>query len=443
MSVFKAYDVRGIYGEEIDETLAEKIGASFVKLIGGGPIVVGHDMRDCAPSISEAFMKGAQSQGADVIFIGLASTPMTYYAIGSMGVNGGVQITASHNPSQYIGMKFCRAGCVPVGYDTGIVEMENACAQDLPAPVDQPGSRKDVAIGTGYVDHVASFIKTKIDLKCVIDAGNGMAGFELPPVLERLQIDADCLYFKLDGTFPNHEANPLKVENMLDVMAKVKENGADIGLAYDGDADRCAFVDENGEIVANDIMTAIVAKEMLNRHPGAHVVYDLRSSRVVAEEVEAAGGVPIKERVGHSFIKATMRAKDAVFGGELSGHYYFKDNFTSDSGVIAMLLVLEIMQRDGKKLSELAKPLLRYPATGEVNFHIEDKDGMIARLKEEFSDGKFSDLDGITVEYDHWWFNVRKSNTEPLLRLNVEADDDETMKVCKQRLMDILGDPED
>lgn len=443
MSVFKAYDVRGIYGDEIDEVLAEKIGASFVHLIGGGPIVVGHDMRDCAPSISEAFMRGAQSQGADVIFIGLASTPMTYYAIGSMGVNGGVQITASHNPSQYIGMKFCRASCVPVGYDTGIVEMEQACAKDLPAPVAKPGSRKDVEIGTGYIDHVAKFISTDIKLNCVIDAGNGMAGFELPPVLERMGINAHCLYFELDGTFPNHEANPLKVENMLDVMAAVKERGADIGLAYDGDADRCAFVDETGTIVANDIMTAIVAKEMLARHPGAHVVYDLRSSRVVAEEVTKAGGVPIKERVGHSFIKATMRANDAVFGGELSGHYYFKDNFTSDSGVVAMLLVLEIMQRDGKKLSELAAPLLRYPATGEVNFHVEDKDGMIAKLKDVFSDGKISDLDGVTVEYDNWWFNVRKSNTEPLLRLNLEADDDATMAACKKRLLEMLGNPED
>ncbi|MFT7618660.1 MAG: phosphomannomutase [Planctomycetota bacterium] len=443
MSVFKAYDVRGIYGDEIDEVLAEKIGASFVHLIGGGPIVVGHDMRDCAPSISEAFMRGAQSQGADVIFIGLASTPMTYYAIGSMGCNGGVQITASHNPSQYIGMKFCRASCVPVGYDTGIVEMENACAGDLPAAVATPGTRKDVEIGTGYIDHVASFISTDIKLKCVIDAGNGMAGFELPPVLERMGIDAECLYFELDGTFPNHEANPLKVENMLDVMAAVKKSGADIGLAYDGDADRCAFVDETGTIVANDIMTAIVAKEMLTRHPGAHVVYDLRSSRVVAEEVLKSGGVPIKERVGHSFIKATMRANEAVFGGELSGHYYFKDNFTSDSGVIAMLLVLEIMQRDGKKLSELAAPLLRYPATGEVNFHIEDKDGMIAQLKEVFADGRISDLDGVTVEYDTWWFNVRKSNTEPLLRLNLEADDEATMATCKARLLEMLGDPEE
>ncbi len=443
MSVFKAYDVRGIYGDEIDEVLAEKIGASFVKLIGGGPIVVGHDMRDCAPSISDAFMRGAQSQGADVVFIGLASTPMTYFAIGSLGVNGGVQITASHNPSQYIGMKFCRASCVPVGYDTGIVEMEQDCQGDLPAPVANPGSRKNVEIGSDYVDHVAKFISTKIDLKCVIDAGNGMAGFELPPVLERLGIDADCLYFKLDGTFPNHEANPLKVENMLDVMAKVKETGANIGLAFDGDADRCAFVDERGEIVANDIMTAIVARELLSKSPGAHVVYDLRSSRVVAEEVRAAGGVPIKERVGHSFIKATMRAHGAIFGGELSGHYYFKDNFTSDSGVIAMLLVLEIMQRDNKKLSELAAPLLRYPATGEVNFHIEDKDGMIARLKSEFSDGNCSDLDGVTIEFDNWWFNVRKSNTEPLLRLNLEADDETTMATCKARLLAILGDPEE
>ncbi len=443
MSVFKAYDVRGIYGKEIDESLAEKIGAAFVKLIGGGPLVVGHDMRDCAPGIAEAFMRGAQNQGADVVFIGLASTPMTYYAIGSLGVNGGVQVTASHNPSQYIGMKFCRAGCVPVGYDTGIVEMEKACAGPLPEAVAKPGSRREVDITADYVSHVSQFIDTSLDLKCVIDAGNGMAGHELPAVIEHLGLNADCLYFELDGTFPNHEANPLKVENMLDVMARVKETGADIGLAFDGDADRCAFVDEKGDIVANDIMTAIVARELLRRHPGSHVVYDLRSSRVVAEEVEKAGGVPIKERVGHSFIKATMRAHDAVFGGELSGHYYFKDNFTSDSGVISMLLVLERMQREGGKLSELAAPLLRYPATGEVNFVVEDKDGMIERLKKEFADGRISELDGVTVEYDTWWFNVRKSNTEPLLRLNLEADDDGTLAECRARLLAILGEPEE
>ena len=440
--VFKAYDVRGIYGSEIDEALARKIGAAFADLVGGTTVVVGHDMRACAPSITEAMIEGIRDRGTNVIAIGLASTPMTYYAIGSLGVDGGIQVTASHNPSEYIGMKFCRKDCVPVGYDTGIAEMEAACHAEQKAPVAERGTVSEQDITAGYVEHVTGGLERKIDLKCVIDCGNGMGGHELPPVIEKLGLDVDRLYFELDGTFPNHEANPLKLENMVDLMNRVKETGADIGLAFDGDADRCAFVDENGKIVTNDIMTAVVAREFLSQSPGSAVVYDLRSSRVVKEEVENAGGRAIKERVGHSFIKKTMRDNDAIFGGELSGHYYFKDNFTSDSGVIAMLTVLDVMQRDGKKLSELAAPLERYPSTGEINFHVEDKDGMIAQLKEKYADGRISELDGVTVEYDSWWFNVRKSNTEPVLRLNLEADDAATLEAKKAELLGLLGEPE-
>ena len=442
MSVFKAYDVRGIYGDQIDETLAERIGGAFVKLIGGGPLVVGRDMRDCAPSISEAFVRGARAQGADVIDIGLASTPMTYFAIGHLGVAGGVQVTASHNPSEYIGMKFCRAECVPISFASGIGEMEKMCREPI-APSGTTGSFATRDIMADYVDHVARFAAGPYDVQTIADAGNGMAGHELPGILDRLGLDCERLYFELDGNFPNHEANPLKDENLRDVCAAVKKRGADLGLAFDGDADRCAFIDENGVAVANDIMTAILARDLLARHPGSAVVYDLRSSRVVAEEVTKAGGTPIKERVGHSFIKATMRKHDACFGGELSGHYYFRDNFVSDSGAIAMILALNILQRDGAKLSDLVRPLLRYPSTGEVNFEVEDKDGMIATLKDKFSDGRVSDLDGVTVEYDDWWFNVRKSNTEPLLRLNVEADDQDIMDRKLSGLLELLGDPED
>ena len=442
MSVFKAYDVRGIYGEQIDEALAKRIGAAFVQLLGSGPIVIGRDMRDCAPGIAAALIEGALEQGADVIDIGLASTPMTYFGIGHLEVAGGVQVTASHNPSEYIGMKFCRRGCVPVSYDSGIAALEAACAADPPPPAQRRGELTTREITTEYVDFVCAQIDQKIELECIIDAGNGMAGHELPPILDRLGIGGERLYFELDGNFPNHEANPLKYENLADCIDRVKATGADIGLAFDGDADRCAFVDETGQVVPNDIMTAIIAREMLARRPGSAVVYDLRSSRVVAEEVRRAGGVPVKERVGHSFIKATMREHKACFGGELSGHYYFEDAFTSDSGVIAMLMVLEILQRDGVKLSELARPLQRYPVSGEVNFHVEDKDGMIARLKELYSDGELSDLDGVTVEYPDWWFNVRKSNTEPLLRLNLEADDQATFDRGYAKILETLGTPE-
>ncbi len=443
MSTFKAYDVRGIYGTEIDETLARKIGFHFVKLLGGGPLVVGRDMRDCAPSIAQALMEGATLAGADVIDIGLASTPLTYYAIGSLGVNGGVQVTASHNPSEYIGMKFCKKDCVPISYETGIAELERLCEGELPEAHGPAGSVSTQDVMDGYVEHVASFVSEDLTIPCIIDAGNGMAGHTLPAILDRLKIRSENLYFELDGNFPNHEANPIKLENLQDVIDRVKATDAKIGLAFDGDADRCAFIDENGAHVPNDIMTAIISREILSADPGTHVVYDLRSSRVVAEEVTAMGGVPIKERVGHSFIKATMRRHDAAFGGELSGHYYFRENFTSDSGVIAMLIVMQILQRDGAKLSDLARPLMRYPATGEVNFVVEDKDGMIESLKTTFADGEISDLDGVTVTYPTFWFNVRKSNTEPLLRLNLEADDDTTMSEARERLLAILGTPDE
>ncbi|MEE9394594.1 MAG: phosphomannomutase/phosphoglucomutase [Planctomycetota bacterium] len=441
MSVFKAYDVRGIYGDQIDEALAKKIGAAFVHLVGGGPLVVGRDMRDCAPSIAAAFIEGAREQGADVIDIGLASTPMTYYAIGSLGVNGGVQITASHNPSEYIGMKFCRKDCVPISYESGIKVLETACEKPQPAPMaaSEQGSLEERSITEGYVGHVTEWVGEPIKLKCVLDAGNGMAGLEMPPILKALDIESECLFFELDGTFPNHEANPLEEKNLQDVIKSVRASGADVGVAFDGDSDRCRFVDERGVVVANDVLTALIAIEMLRRQPQTAVVYDLRSSRVVAEEVKKAGGKPIKERVGHSFIKATMRANKASFGGELSGHYYFEKNFTSDNAAIAMLIVLDIMTRENKKLSELIAPLDRYPATGEINFDVEDKDGMIAKIRERYADGRINDLDGVTVEYDTWWFNVRKSNTEPKLRLNLEADDVATLEAKKVELVKMLS----
>ncbi len=442
MSVFKAYDIRGVYPGEIDETLARKIGAAFSREIGGGPLVVGRDMRACAPAIAAAFIDGATSQGSDVIDIGLAETPMTYYATGALGVAGSAQVTASHNPARYIGFKFCRAGCVPVSRDTGIAVLEERSREPLPPPVPRRGRVTERDVLPDYIAHVLSFADGIRKKRVVIDAGNGMAGLALPRLLERLPLVADALYFELDGTFPNHEANPLRHENLRDLVARVKDTGADLGVAFDGDADRCAFVDERGEVVPSDLMTALLARDILGRKGPSAVVYDLRSSRVVAEEIAAAGGTPVRERVGHSFIKATMREKQAIFGGELSGHYYFRENFYSDSGLIAMILVLNILSRHEGALSDLVRPLRRYRATGEVNFHVEDKEAMMAEVRRVFADGRMSDLDGVTVEYPTFWFNIRQSNTEPLLRLNLEADDAPTLEAARARVLAVLGTPE-
>jgi phosphomannomutase len=442
MSIFKAYDVRGIYPTEIDEALARKIGAAFTTVLGAKSLVVGRDMRASAPSVARAFMDGAAAAGARVVDIGLASTPMAYYAIGSLGTDGGAQVTASHNPGQYIGFKFCRKGCVPVSGDTGIKEIE-ALVKSGGGPTDGGGGAAEQRdLLSAYADHVLRFGPGIRKLKVVIDAGNGMAGHTVPRILAKLPIEAERMYFELDGTFPNHEANPMKLENLADIVARVKATGADLGVAFDGDADRCVFIDERGVPAPSDAVTAIFAQEMLKSEKNGKVVYDLRSSRAVADIIREMGGVPIRERVGHSFIKATMRKEGAALGGELSGHYYFRDNFYSDSGEIAMVMLLSILSRSGKKLSELIRPTRRYVSTGEVNFHVEDKDRVIAALKEKYRGAQMDEVDGITVNFADWWFNVRKSNTEPLLRLNLEADTAEKLAARKAELVPLLGTPE-
>jgi phosphomannomutase len=445
MSIFKAYDVRGVYPSEIDEAMARKIGAAYVAVTGARSVAVGRDMRASAPSISQAFIDGVSGAGAAVIDVGLASTPMAYFAIGSLGVDGGAQVTASHNPGRYIGFKFCRKGCVPMSSETGIAEMGALIAKGgvQPKPRSAPVEEKDLL--DEYAAHVTAFGPGVGRKRVIIDAGNGMAGHTVPKILSRLPIEAERMFFDLDGNFPNHEANPMKRENLEPLIARMKDAGADLGVAFDGDADRCVFVDERGEPAPSDSVTAIFAREILRNEPGGRVVYDLRSSRAVADIVREAGGVPIRERVGHSFIKATMRKHGAALGGELSGHYYFRDHYYSDSGEIAMVMLLSILSKSGRKLSELIAPTRRYVSTGEVNFHVEDKDAVLARLKERYGrapGAEIDEVDGVTVAFDDWWFNVRKSNTEPLLRLNLEADTPELLARRKAELVPQLGTPE-
>ncbi|HYC76017.1 MAG TPA: phosphomannomutase/phosphoglucomutase [Planctomycetota bacterium] len=442
MSIFKAYDVRGLYGSELNEALARKIGAAFVRVTGAKSLVVGRDMRESAPKIADAFIDGAARSGAAVTRIGLASTPMTYFAIGKLGVDGGAQVTASHNPGPYIGFKFTRKGCVPMSGETGIKDIERLVNEGIEVPNAAPAPVKDVDLLEAYAEHVLTFGPGIRRMKVVIDCGNGMGGHTVPPILARLPLDAERLFFDLDGRFPNHEANPIKRENIEHLIGRVKATRADLGIAFDGDADRCVFVDERGEPVPSDAITTLFAQSVLRKERGARIVYDLRSTRATADVIRELGGVPIRERVGHSFIKATMRREGAALGGELSGHYYFRDHYYSDSGEIAMVLLLSILSESAAKLSELVAPTRRYVSTGEINFHVEDKDGVLRALKERFRDGEVDELDGVTVQYRDWWFNVRKSNTEPLLRLNLEASAPALLEEKKRLLTPMLGTPE-
>jgi phosphomannomutase len=427
MGIFKAYDIRGKVPSELDPPLARRIGNAFARLLKAKHLVVGRDMRTHSPAIAEAVIDGIRDAGCDVTSIGLSSTPMAYYAIGSIDCDGGLNVTASHNPGEYNGMKLSGRGATPISAATGILEIERMCREE-PAKAAVRGNVRDQDVLAGYHAHVARFASLKKPVAVAIDAANGMAGHTLPGILARIpQIRPTAILMDPDGTFPNHEANPLKEENLDAVREVVLGSKSAIGVSFDGDADRAGFVDEKGRTVSNDLMTAMLAREVLATHPGVPIVYDLRSSWVVKEEIRKAGGVPVRDRVGHSFMKATMRARGAVFGGELSGHYYFAENFTCDSGEIAMLSALNLLEHDGRPLSQIADALRRYHSTGEVNFEVADKDGAIAQLKKRYADGKQDELDGITVEYGDlgdpqwWWFNVRPSNTEPLLRLNLEA----------------------
>jgi phosphomannomutase len=446
--IFKAYDVRGIVPKELDEEIARKIGLAFQFVLdeedraNGNTVVVSRDMRSHSPGIERALIDGLTAGGLDVVEIGLSTTPMNYFAISHLKTAGGAQVTASHNPAQYNGLKFSRHGARPVSGDHGIALLEEKVKSgDLPEAA-KPGTVTQANVFEDYSKHVLSFLRGAEGkrLKVVADAANGMGTIDRP-ILEAMNIELIPLYFELDGTFPNHEANPLKEENLHDLMRAVKEHGADLGVSFDGDADRAAFVDETGQAIGSDLMTALIGGELLERDPGKAVLYDLRSSRAVAEYIQEKGGIPVRERVGHSFMKATLRKRDGIFGGELAGHYYFRDHFNADSSIGAVIEILNLLRSTGKPLSALVQPLRRYAKSPEINFEVEDKQGKIEELAQRYSDAKIDYLDGITFQYPTWWGNVRPSNTEPFLRLVLEASSPAELAQRQEELFGILGEP--
>jgi len=425
-SVFKAYDIRGLYGAEFDEDGAYRVGRAYVEHFEPRAIAVGRDMRLSSPTMAAAFVEGAADGGADVLDIGLVGTEMVYFAVVELGLDGGACVTASHNPKEYTGMKIVRRGALPVGGDSGLAEIR-ARALDGFGPVQRRGDVRGEDVWPGFVEKVLSFVDPESihPLRVVVDAANGMAGVMLPPVLERLsQLDVVRCFFEPDGTFPNHEPNPLLPENREFIVARTRAEAAGLGVAFDGDADRCFFVDDTGEFVPGDFVTALLAEIMLEREPGAKVIYDVRASRAVPETIERAGGVPLVNRVGHAFIKQRMRKEGAAFGGEVSAHYYFRDFSQADSGVVPFLLMVELLSRRGNSLSQLLAPFReRFFLTGEINTPVADVPLKLQELKERYAaeGGRISHLDGLSVDFDDWHFNVRPSNTEPLLRLNLEA----------------------
>jgi phosphomannomutase len=442
--VFKAYDVRGLHPAELDEEGAYAIGRGYVEQFEPRRIAVGRDMRVSSPSMAAALIEGAADGGADVLDLGLVGTEMVYFAVGELGLDGGVCVTASHNPKEYTGMKIVRRGALPVGGESGLLDVRDR-ALDLVAGSDSPPPRRGSVgaydVWPAFVDKVLSFVDVaKMEpLKVVIDAANGMAGAMLPPVLERLPVDAVTCHFEPDGTFPNHEPNPLLPENREFIVRKTTEEGADLGVAYDGDGDRCFFVDDTGEFVPGDFVTALLAESILEKEGGGKVIYDVRASRAVPETIERAGGEALMNRVGHAYIKHRMRKEGAVFGGEVSAHYYFRDFSQADSGVVPFLLVLELLSKRGRKLSELLAPFReRFFITGEINTPVADVALKLQELKERYADGRVTHLDGISVDYDDWHFNVRPSNTEPLLRLNLEAGSQELMEAKRDEVIGVI-----
>jgi phosphomannomutase len=422
--VFKAYDVRGLYPSELDEDGAYAIGRAYVEHFEPKAIAVGRDMRLSSPTMAEAAIRGASDGGAAVVDVGMIGTEMLYHAVGALSLDGGLTVTASHNPKEYTGMKIVRRGALPVGGESGLLDIRDRAQRGF-GEVATPGAVSQDEIYPGWVGKVMSFVspETVRPLRVVIDAANGMAGAMLPPVLARLPVDAVRCYFEPDGSFPNHEPNPLLPENREFIVAKVLEEHADVGIAFDGDADRCFFVDDTGQFVPGDFLTTLLAEAVLEKEPGATIIYDVRASWAVRDIAERAGGRPLVNRVGHAFIKHRMREENAAFAGEVSGHYYFRDYYQADSGVVPMLLVLELLSRRDRKLSEILAPFReRYFLTGELNMRVADVAVKLQELKERFGpEGEVSHLDGISVTAEDWHMNVRPSNTEPLLRLNLEA----------------------
>jgi phosphomannomutase len=441
--VFKAYDVRGIYARELDEDGAYAIGRAYVEQFEPRRIAVGRDMRVSSPSMAAALIRGATEGGADVLDLGLVGTEMVYFAVGELELDGGIAVTASHNPKEYTGMKIVRRGALPVGGDSGLLDIRDKAMSLGDAPEGQSlGQVQEYDVWPAYVERVLSFVDVSAikPLRVVIDAANGMAGVMLPPVIERLPIEAIRYYFEPDGTFPNHEPNPLLPENREFIVEKTTTEGADFGVAFDGDADRCFFVDDEGEFVPGDFVTALLAESVLEKSPGGKIIYDVRASWAVPETIEGAGGTPLINRVGHAFIKHRMREEGAVFGGEVSGHYYFREFSQADSGVVPFLLMLERISRRGEKLSQILRPYRdRYFITGELNTPVPDVALKLEELEDRFGpQGEVSHLDGISVDAGEWHFNVRPSNTEPLLRLNLEARSEELMEQKRDEVLDVI-----
>ncbi|MBA3430030.1 MAG: phosphomannomutase/phosphoglucomutase [Actinobacteria bacterium] len=436
-AIFKAYDVRGHYPAELDSDVAGRIGSSFARFVDSDRVVVGRDMRVSSPELAVAFIDGVTGEGSDVVDVGLVSTDALYFASGRLEVPGAM-FTASHNPPEYNGLKLCKARAEPIGVESGLVEIREGAESREGTKSKGGGSVEQLDVIEDYAAHCRSLIDVDAltFLKVAIDAGNGMAGKTAPVCFGPLPFEIEPLYFELDGTFPNHLANPIEPDNIVDLRKLVAETSCDVGIAFDGDADRMFLVDDSGDPVSPSITTALVAERMLKKYPGEKIIYNLICSWTVPEVIKENGGEPVRTRVGHSYIKKVMAETGAVFGGEHSGHYYFRDNFRADSGMIAALLVLEAMSEARVPLSELIVPFQRYHASGEINSKVDDQEGMLEKLAFTYDDGNQDRTDGLTVEYEDWWFNCRASNTEPLLRLNLEA---RTEQMKDDKTGEVLG----
>jgi phosphomannomutase len=444
-AVFKAYDVRGLYPSEVTEELFHQLGRAFVAYLGAGTYAVTRDMRVSSPSLTKAFVDGAVLQGGRIIDYGLMGTDQMYYAVAADGLDGGAQITASHNPGEYNGCKMVRKEAFPLSGEAGIKEMkEMIFAGSIPAPPASPGSVERRDIMARYVEHVMSFVDEQAikPFNVVLDAGSGVAGIVAPHLFDRLPCKTTRLCFEVDGTFPNHEANPLIEENRRDITEAVVKQKADVGIAWDGDADRCFFLDGTGEFIAGDFITALLAENILRKHPGQTIIYDVRASYAVKDVVAKYGGRALMNRVGHAFIKRRMREENGVFGGEVTGHYYFRENFYADNGFIPALMILELMSEKGQSLRDLLKPLReKYFISGEINTKVASMDvadRKILELKRIYAKANPYDLDGVSAEFDDWHFNVRQSNTEPLLRLNLEGLTPEIMEKRRDEVLSII-----
>ncbi|HBA85540.1 MAG TPA: phosphomannomutase/phosphoglucomutase [Verrucomicrobia bacterium] len=435
--IFKAYDIRGIYGETLTEDMAYKIGKAFATFLQCKKVVVGRDMRPHSQPLFEAMAKGLTQLGADVIDIGMCSTPMSYYGNGKLGADASVMITASHNPGEWNGFKICREKAIPISGATGIQDIEKIVNSGAFAPnAAKAGSVSTYDIVPEYIAHIREFADIKRPLKVAVDFANSMGIYE-GRVFKGL-FEVDPLFDTLDGTFPNHEANPLKLDTLEPIQEKMRKGRYDFGIAFDGDADRAGFLDEKGNVIPMDMITALIAQAILKKNKGAAIFYDLRSSWAVKEIVDENGGRPMMSRVGHAFIKQQMRDADALFAGELSGHYYFKENFYTESSSLAALFVANLISQSGQPLSEMIRPIQRYFASGEINSEVHDIDRVFKQLREKFAQGKAIELDGLSIEFPDWWFNVRASNTEPLVRLNLEAKTKALMEQRRDELLAII-----